>query len=325
MLLHVTHQKRCIAALLAALLLICAFAITIGAEESTQPTEKRISLVYNGDEVIDLTKHFEHVDGAVYTCAPNSGVEEHFELNGTDLVVKVPGGFRIEQDVNGVKQRVMLFVQRELRVTVKDQVLPIGQQPISAAENVVVEGLIDGHTLLAVELEIVLADVIGDHDRIAIKSITVMAGDEDVSNQYEYIKNSTRGIWHSYSGEWGNENGEHFHTCAALECELRIGAAPHDFKADCDGFCDVCLLKRDAAEHSWSSALITKEATEESVGERIYICRYCDAVRTEVIPLVEPVSVGVIIAVVAICAAVFGVLAYFAVRALMRDPAGKSE
>ncbi len=323
MLLHVTHQKRCIAALLAALLLICAFAITIGAEESTQPTEKRISLVYNGDEVIDLTKHFEHVDGAVYTCAPNSGVEEHFELNGTGLVVKVPGGFRIEQDVNGVKQRVMLFVQRVLTVSVKDQAMGVGKLPVSSVEGIAAAGLAEGHTVAAVELSVAPAEIIGFHDRITVKAITVTSGEEDVTDQYRV--ESVDGDLHSFSTEWGNDEGQHFHVCSALTCELQFNAAPHDFKADCDGFCDVCLLKRDAAEHSWSSALITKEATEESVGERIYICRYCDAVRTEVIPLVEPVSVGVIIAVVAICAAVFGVLAYFAVRALMRDPAGKSE
>ena len=54
--------------------------------------------------------------------------------------------------------------------------------------------------------------------------------------------------------------------------------------------CSVCqATEGTVAEHPWDEGVITKEATEEAKGEKLYTCTACKTTRTEVIPELDHV------------------------------------
>ena len=65
---------------------------------------------------------------------------------------------------------------------------------------------------------------------------------------------------HSASTEWKSDQYYHWHPCQ-----------------------DDCLEMFDKAAHTWDKGVITKEATEQTDGEKTYTCTSCSATRTEIV------------------------------------------
>lgn len=329
------------AVLFTVILMLCLLCVAAGAEEGDAPQadSKTVLLKYDG-QPIDVSALFdEQPEDARYIVTgyePAAG-----ELDGTLFTVTVPGSFRVVQKVGERETWISLGVHAELTVAVDDQTVAIGQAPASALDKVSVEGLLEGHTVVGVELAVQVGTVVGDHDAIRAVGITVMAGEEDVSSAY--MINSIDGILHVFSSEWGYENGLHFHVCSAFECELVFGAEPHSYENACDAYCDVCFAsrevpdhvystdcdetcnvcdkQREGADHTWGEAQVLEPATEESAGLRAYICTSCNQARYESIPFDEGVPIAVVIVVIAVAACVLGGVAFLAVRTLKKKSA----
>ena len=81
--------------------------------------------------------------------------------------------------------------------------------------------------------------------------------------------------------------------CGDSQISDETAALGHDWKnATCTTpkTCATCsAVEGDVLEHSWDTGVVTKEATEEAEGERLFTCIGCSTTKTTVIPMLDHV------------------------------------
>lgn len=199
----------------------------------------------------------------------------------------------------------------ELTITTKTQKFMAGDIPSSTLEDVTVEGLLEGHAVDAGSLQLVISGHDLDVDTQALKIKDSAGNDVTASYSIHVVK----GKCHIFSSEWAERDGEHFQLCFDNDCQERINVQPHAFDGVCDNSCNICLVRRETPEHTWSEGVTEREPTFKKEGMLVYTCTVCGAEKGEDIPTK---SVWPIIVIVAAAVVAVGVGGFFVFRVLQK-------